>query len=191
MQNEIMDGVTMFRVDDNYRIRERIDSKHARWKDDGLVLTQGVARRFGDVSAVEQFREKTVETKERFSDFTVSEPVPEEMTFKELRHYIQKLERMGLDHTSYVVDLLAKIAFPLVNFILPLIGIPYALKTGRSSGIAAGVGLSIIIGFTYWITMAFNISLGHVGVLPPFLAAFGSNIIFALIGVVAIMNVKT
>jgi lipopolysaccharide export LptBFGC system permease protein LptF len=53
------------------------------------------------------------------------------------------------------------------------------------------VGISIIIGFLYWVTMAFNISLGHVGVLPPFLAAFGSNIIFGLVGLIALMSVKT
>jgi lipopolysaccharide export system permease protein len=98
---------------------------------------------------------------------------------------------MGLDYQRYVVDLAAKVAFPLVNLIFPLIGIPFGLKTGRSSGIASGVGISIIIGFLYWVTMAFNISLGHVGVLPPFLAAFGSNIIFGLVGLIALMSVKT
>ncbi|MBE9502612.1 MAG: LPS export ABC transporter permease LptG [Proteobacteria bacterium] len=189
--NGVMNGVTILRVDRDYKIVERIDSRQAKLENGLLTLTNGITRSFHDSLKYEQFKEKMLPTQEKFSDFTVSEPMPEEMTFKKLNKYIERLKKMGLDYTSYVVDLLAKIAFPLANFILPLIGIPFALKTGRSSGIAAGVGISIIIGFTYWITMAFNISLGHVGVLPPFLAAFGSNIIFALIGVVSIMSVKT
>jgi len=90
-----------------------------------------------------------------------------------------------------MVDLLAKIAFPLINFIFPLIGISFSLKTERNAGVASGVGLCIAIGFAYWIVMALSISLGHVGILPPILSAFGANIIFGLTGILLLLNVRT
>ena len=113
------------------------------------------------------------------------------MNFAELSKHIEKLKRMGLDYKRYMVDLMAKIAFPLVNFILPLIGIPFSLKTGRSAGMASGVGISIIIGFSYWVAMAFCVSLGHTGLLPPFIAAFGSNILFSIAGFISIIRIRS
>ncbi len=189
--NRRLHGVTILDVDDDFRITRRIDADSLQWEGDGWLLTGGIIRDFGGAVKVERFDKKKMVMDEKFSDFTVVSQKAEEMTFRELKRHIEKLKNMGLDHERYVVDLLAKISFPLVNVILPLIGIPFALKTGRSSGIASGVGLSIVIGFAYWVTMAFNVSLGHVGALPPFLAAFGSDIIFALAGLTAILNVKT
>lgn len=191
VKNKSLRGVTIYKMKENFKVSERIDTKEVKWVDKGWLLKEGIIRKFNSGLKVEEFKEKKIPLKEVFGDFTVISQTPEEMGFKELKKHIEKLDKMGLDSTRFVVDLLAKIAFPLVNFILPLIGIPYALKTGRSSGIAAGVGLSIVIGFAYWIIMAFNVSLGHVGALPPFLAAFGSNIIFALIGIISIMRVKS
>lgn len=188
---KVLRGLTIFRIDGDYRIRERIDAAKAQWKSGEWLLSNGITRSFDDTLRVDRFKNRRLQTQEKFSDFTVAEPTPEEMNFRELKEHMKKLKKMGLDYKSYLVDLMAKIAFPMVNFILPLIGIPFSLKTGRSAGIAAGVGLSILIGFGYWVIMAFNISLGHVGVLPPFLAAFGSNIIFGLIGIISIMSVKT
>ncbi len=66
----------------------------------------------------------------------------------------------------------------MVNFIMIFVGIPFALKTGRHGGIAAGVGLSVMIAFSYWIVFALTTSLGHSGILPPLIAASFPNILF-------------
>ena len=192
MSNKTLHGVTTFKLGQDYRVEERIDAKKAEWLEDHWNFKQGIIRLFknGRIS-VETFREKKFTFAETFSDFTVTVKTPEEMNFRELKTHIAKLSKMGLDYNLEMVDLLSKISFPLINIILPLIGIPFALKTGRIASIASGVGISIAIGFVYWIAMAFNISLGHAGALPPFLAAFGSNIIFALVGIIFIMSAET
>lgn len=191
VKKELLHNITIFTLDENYRLVTRIDAKKASWEGDHWQLSDGTRRQFLPDLKISYFDHYNFIGEETLDTFKVSEPEPEEMTFGELNQHIEKLKRMGLDYQRYVVDLAAKVAFPLVNLIFPLIGIPFGLKTGRSSGIASGVGISIIIGFLYWVTMAFNISLGHVGVLPPFLAAFGSNIIFGLVGLIALMSVKT
>jgi len=191
MEENLLRGVTILQLGEDHRIRRRIDAKKAQWKNKEWLFSDGIIRDFDNALKVEKFEEKVIDVEEKFSDFTVAIRSAEEMTFKELKKHIEKLKNMGLDYNRYMVDLMAKIAFPLVSFILPLLGIPFALKTGRSSGIAAGVGISIVIGFSYWVTMAFNISLGHAAILPPFLAAFGSNIIFTLAGIIALLSVKS
>ncbi|MDH3975153.1 MAG: LPS export ABC transporter permease LptG [Deltaproteobacteria bacterium] len=191
MEEKQLRGVTILQLGKDKKVKRRIDAKKARWDSGKWLFSEGVIRHFENSLKVETFREKEIPLEEKFSDFTVVVRSSEEMTFRELKKHIEKLKHMGLDYNRYMVDLMAKIAFPLVNFILPLLGIPFALKTGRSAGIAAGVGISIVIGFSYWVTMAFNISLGHAALLPPFFAAFGSNIIFTLAGIIALLNVKS
>lgn len=190
--DKTLHGVTTFKMGENYRVEERIDAKKADWLGDHWEFEKGIIRRFkNDKLSMEKFKKKEFTFAESFSDFTVTVKTPEEMNFQELRKHIDKLSSMGLNYNRQMVDMLSKISFPLINIILPLIGIFFALKTGRIASIASGVGISIAIGFAYWVTMAFNISLGHAGVLPAFLAAFGSNIIFALVGIVLILSVKT
>ena len=41
---------------------------------------------------------------------------------------------------------------------------------------------AMVIGFGYWVLSAFCVSLGHSGGLPPLLAAWLPNSIFAMIG---------
>lgn len=190
-EENLLRGVTILQLDKDRKVERRIDAKKARWDNGKWIFSEGVIREFDTTIKVETFHEKIIPMEEKFSDFTVIIRSAEEMTFQELKSHIEKLKNMGLDYNRYMVDLMAKISFPLVNFILPLLGIPFALKTGRSAGIAAGVGISIVIGFSYWVTMAFNISLGHAALLPPFLAAFGSNIIFTFAGIIALLNVRS
>jgi lipopolysaccharide export system permease protein len=194
-KKEMLYGITILQRDDNYAILRRIDAETATWKKDRWVFQEGTIRSFGkkftDSINVTSFEEQEIELEEKFSDLTVIVKSSEEMNFAELGRHIEKLKRMGLDYKKYMVDLMARIAFPLVNFILPLIGIPFSLKTGRSAGMASGVGISIVIGFSYWVAMAFCVSLGHTGVLPPFIAAFGSNIIFSIAGFISIMKIRS
>ena len=194
-KKEILYGITILQRDDNYAILRRIDAETATWKKDRWVFQEGTIRSFGrnfaDAIKVTSFEEQQIDLEEKFSDFTVIVKSSKEMNFAELSKHIEKLKRMGLDYKKYMVDLMAKIAFPLVNFILPLIGIPFSLKTGRSAGMASGVGISIVIGFSYWVAMAFCVSLGHTGLLPPFIAAFGSNIIFGIAGFISIIRIRS
>jgi lipopolysaccharide export system permease protein len=84
----------------------------------------------------------------------------------------------------------AKLALPFGAFVMVVLGIPFALKTGRSSGVAMGIGAGVAIGFAYFIINAAVQSYGRSGVLPPFVAAWGANVIFVLSGIWLSMTVK-
>jgi lipopolysaccharide export system permease protein len=46
----------------------------------------------------------------------------------------------------------------------------------------------MLVGFSYWIVLALTLSLGKSGVLPPILAAWAANGIFAGIGIVFFLS---
>jgi lipopolysaccharide export system permease protein len=113
------------------------------------------------------------------------------MGFRELRNYIRKIRQEGYDATRYETDLQGKIAFVFVSLILALIGVAFPMRSERSGGIAQGIGIGVIIGFSYWIVFAFMLSLGRSGTLPPAAAAWATNVILGIVAVVMFRRVNT
>jgi lipopolysaccharide export system permease protein len=71
-----------------------------------------------------------------------------------------------------------------------LIGIPFALKTGRSGGAALSIGISVMIGFVYGVTFYVFLSFGKSGVLSPVLSCWIPTILFGLAGIFTLMSVR-
>ncbi|MBN2061453.1 MAG: LptF/LptG family permease, partial [Deltaproteobacteria bacterium] len=89
----------------------------------------------------------------------------------------------------YLVDMNFKIAYPLISFVLAILGIPVALnlkKGGMPLAITAGIGLC----FLYMFMMSLSRSLGLAGVLPPIFSAWTANLIFVLFGIYLMMHVE-
>jgi len=84
----------------------------------------------------------------------------------------------------------SKLAQPLACFVMLLLAIPFALKTGRSGGAARGVATGVAIGFAYFIINTAVQSYGRSGILPPVVAAWGANFIFIMAGIWLAMTVK-
>ena len=150
-KNELF-GITYYEVRKPFRVSGRIEASKAVWKE-GRWLSEGATAwtftKEGEARerANQQLALTGLEEPEKLVNL---ENFQQNMGFFELWEYIRTLEKDGYETTKHWIDLWSKISFPLVNFIMALVGIPFALKTGRHSGIAAGVGLSIIIAFSYW-----------------------------------------
>lgn len=184
-------GVTIYYIGDGFSLSKRIEAKEAVW--------EGASWRFYDVREdifdnggimSNSYRELPVRFPETPETFGVEERDSEEMGFWELREYISKLRSEGYDSTRLVVDLYSKLSSPFTALVMAFLGIPFALKGGRSAGIAFGVGISVLIGFGYWLVMSFGLSLGRAEALPPLLSAWGANIVFGLTGILMMMKVE-
>jgi lipopolysaccharide export system permease protein len=112
------------------------------------------------------------------------------MTYAELLAYIREIQASGYDATRYKVDLYSKLSYPLLNVIMVLIGIPFAIKTGRSGGVALSIGVSVIIGFIYGIVFYVFISFGKSGILPPIFACWIPTFLFGLAGIFTLMSLR-
>ncbi|MBI4161206.1 MAG: LptF/LptG family permease, partial [Acidobacteria bacterium] len=102
----------------------------------------------------------------------------EQLSFPELREYIGQLRRGNFDVRELQVALQTKLSFPLIPAVLALIGVPFAFRAGRR-GTMVGLGLSLLLVLVYYAGFAVSTALGNAGYLPPFLAAWGPNLLFS------------
>lgn len=124
------------------------------------------------------------------SYFLKERKVPEQMSYRELGQYIEELEERDFDTVRFKVDLNYKLSFPLASLIMTLLGIPFAFSMGKR-GTLVGIGLSIVIAMIYWGGIGIFKSLGYLNYLDAFLAAWGPNLIFGLIGLYLLFTLRT
>jgi LPS export ABC transporter permease LptG/LPS export ABC transporter permease LptF len=113
-----------------------------------------------------------------------------QMSYSELKAYIDALQKKHFDVTSLTLDLYRKLSYPLVSFIMVLLGIPFSFMTGRK-GAFYGIGICIGLGILYWSTFELFGKLGDINRLSPMVAAWFPNLIFGLGGTWMMLRVKT
>ena len=176
----------------NGQLMRRIDAAEATWDGKRWVFSTGFLRTFleGGGEKVEPFGRMSVEgIPERPEDFAKETRQPDEMSYPELRSYVEKLRASGSRVSNYLVDLHLKLAFPLVNLIVVMIGAPIATRL-RMQSAALGFGLSVTISFLYYAFMRTGQALGHNGALPPYLAAWLGDLVFGAFGLVMMFQAQ-
>ena len=185
-------GVTLYFFDDDFHLFKRIDAKNAQWHNNQWVFREVFTRIFKrDKTVKTSFQQRAViPLKETPETFKQEIREPEEMSYLELKEYIEKTTREGYDITKYLADMYSKVSSPFINFIISLLGIPFAIRLGRHGGFALGVTFSFAVGFTYWVFFNICLALGHGGALPPFISAWIANVIFGMLGVYSLLQVR-
>jgi lipopolysaccharide export system permease protein len=185
-------GVTINYLDPQFQLSMRIDAKEAIWKDDRWELQDVLRTTFAgkEFPLFERLPTLAVDIAEKPEDFRVVQKSADQMGFRELRNFIRKLRQEGYDSTRYETDLHSKIAFVFVSLIVALIGFVFPMRSERSGGIAWGVGIGIIVGFSYYIVFSFSKSLGSSGTLPPVVAAWAANVILGVVALVMFRKVN-
>jgi lipopolysaccharide export system permease protein len=176
-----LEGITLYRFDTSgTRLVQRIDARSARFLRGRWDFFNVTVRGFlpdGSIKA-RSFPRLRLRRPERPGDISQYRERPEVMNFPALSEYVRKLRRSGFNPTSYMVDLQAKLSLPLLSFIVTLLAIPIAFRARSGSSVVASLGVSLSLGFVYYIVISIGISLGHAGKLPPYLAAWLPNVFF-------------
>jgi lipopolysaccharide export system permease protein len=169
----------------------RIDAAEASWDGARWVFSSGHLRTFdGGREQVRPFDRMAVNgIGERPPDFAKESRNPSEMNFLELWNYVRRLRASGARVANYLVDLQVKLAFPLVNLIVILIGAPLATRL-RMQSAALGFGLSIAISFGYYALLRTGQALGHSGALNPYVAGWLGDLVFGVVGAVMMAHAR-
>lgn len=191
-ENKVLKGMTLYEFNDQFRCVRRIDAREAKWSNGRWRFYDGAVRDFDEKGSIQVslFKEEDFTLPENWETFQRMERKSEEMSYTELQNYIQRIQSAGYDATRYQVDLYSKLSFPFLNLIMVLIGVPFALKTSRSGGVALSIGISVIIGFSYGLLFYVFLSFGKTGLLPPFLSSWIPTALFGLAGIFTLMSVR-
>jgi len=179
-QSKSLSGFLYFEVDREFRPVRRVEARQAVILPDGSwELHDGEERRLrNNAQEVERFRSRAFRFPETIAGFLDGETPPEEMTFAELSDYVRELRKKGYEARRHETDLHAKVSYPLLNVLIAMLAIPFALRGPRSGGIWRSIGLGLLVGFACWVVLSASLSLGKKGVLPPLLAAWLPGALF-------------
>ncbi|MPZ20951.1 MAG: LptF/LptG family permease [Luteitalea sp.] len=146
----------------------------------------------GSVSRYEAFNNRTlpIESPDYFTQEEVNADVAERLGYRDLARYITDLRTAGFNVASLAVQLHRKLAFPFVTVIMTLIAIPFAVTTGRR-GALYGIGAGIVLAIAYQTIQSAAAAVGSAGMLPPLLAAWAPNLLFASSAGYLLFTVRT
>ena len=112
------------------------------------------------------------------------------MSLREL-HSFAANENVGSRPVYYYETWFNKrLALPIMTLIMLLLAAPVAQSLRRQGGAGLGFMIGVGMGFLYFIADGILQSLGESGMLPPLLAAWSSVILFAAIGITALIKIE-
>jgi lipopolysaccharide export system permease protein len=192
-QDRSMNRLTVLALDRDFRPEERIDARRAQWTGERWEVSDAVVRDLrgpGPPRTTVSAR-MALPTPETLGDFMRLQKPADSMSFLELHDYVQKLRESGNRVGKYVVDMHARLSFPLVNAITALVAIPFALAAPRSGGRAVGVAGALVITVGYWLVHSMALAFAKADLLPPMLAAWTANIVFVGLGTALFLRART
>lgn len=195
---KVMVNPRVYELDCNtYAMTRMISAERARWepKLKRWVFQSGFRRDYKgfQVAEYDPFPDATrtfaelIETPDYFLQEFIQD---KQMNFHQLSTYVQNLQQSGLDTTRLQVQFHKKFAFPISAFVMALLSVPFAFLTGNR-GAMAGIGVSIAIAIGFWSVSSIIEQVGNVGQLPPAVAAWSPDALFALIGVWLLARLRT
>jgi LPS export ABC transporter permease LptF/LPS export ABC transporter permease LptG len=193
---QLFGGLSVFELDPaTFEIKRRIYAARAHWdsRQSLWILESGWLRDFenGQVSHYAPFLADALkELNEPPSYFNREVRQSYQMTWRELKQYINDLRQAGFDVARLSVQLQKKLSFPLIAPIIILLAIPFSILVGTRGavgGIATGVGIAIV----YWAASALTEAMGSVGQLPPLLAGWAPDTIFGFLGLYFFLKMPT
>jgi len=165
------------------KARRRIDAEEMQWDEEGWLLLSATDRTLteddGKLTTHPRMRLPTLTI--RPEDLTRVDKLPEQMSFLELSDYIERMRLVGGNASRWLVDLHLKIAFPFASLMMVWLGFPVAARTWRG-GKAIYIGLTLIIGFLFFVCVRSGQALGRSGDINSVLGAWGADALFFVIG---------
>ena len=114
-------------------------------------------------------------------DFYMTENTVETLTYDELNQLIDVQKMRGDANVKFaLIEKNTRFALPFSAFILTIMGVALSSKK-RRGGIGWNIGIGIALAFTYILFLRFSQMFVHTGTLPPVVALWLPNMVFAII----------
>ena len=114
-------------------------------------------------------------------DFYLTEKTVETLNYHELNQLIDTQRMRGDANVKFaLIEKNTRFALPFSAFILTIMGVALSSKK-RRGGIGWNIGIGIALAFTYILFLRFSQMFVHTDTLPPAIALWLPNVVFAVI----------
>lgn len=178
-----MERIIILEHDEKQNITKKIVANKGVYRDGLWRFYQSVTYNFDEnvqVRGEPQYSEEEImDISETPDDFLKQMLRPDFMNIAQLDDYIWRLSKSGATTAirNLKVDLYQRFTSPLTSIMIILLGIPFSMIMKRRATGLSSVGLSIMVGFLYYVLNAVSVALGKSGILMPALAVSLSHIV--------------
>lgn len=129
------------------------------------------------------------ELKETPSDFIRDKIRENEMNYEELKDGIAFMKRTGGEVKELMKTFYKRVAYPFAALIMALIGLALGSRFVRGAN-AVSVGLSVVIGYMYYIIMVVLEAVAQGGYISPILGAWLPNMLFISVAAISMYKAE-
>jgi len=172
-----MTGIIILEHDVRQNITKKIVANRGFYSDGVWKFFQCLTYTFdedGQLTIDPQYLdEEVMAISETPEEFIHQRQTTDYMNIADIKGYIMRLSKSGATTVirNLYVDLYQRFTAPLTSLIIILLGIPFSLKIRRKATGFSSLGLSLIMGFLYYVFNAISVALGKAGILAPLVAA--------------------
>jgi lipopolysaccharide export LptBFGC system permease protein LptF len=192
----VFGNLTVFEFDPaNFTLERRIHADTVHWDPaaSGWIFENGWQRSFSGATlgAYQPFTVATFpEVREQPTYFDKKDTPSDEMSYADLSRYIADLKQSGFDTIKLRVQLQNKLAVPIITLVMAILAVPFAVTIGKRAGLV-GVATAIGVAVAYWAVAGVFSSMGNIATLPPLLAAWSPDVLFAFVGSYLLLRTPT
>lgn len=194
LSTNTMEGIIILEHDEKQNITKKIVANKGVYTDGLWRFYQSITYNFDENVQIKEepqyTEEEIMNIPETPHDFLNQMLRPDYMTISQLDKYMWRLSTSGATTVirNLKVDLYQRFTSPMTSLIIILLGIPFSVMMKKRATGLSSVGLSLILGFLYYVLNAVSIALGKAGILMPVMAVSLSHIIGFLTALYFIHN---
>jgi len=192
MKQRKLNNLTVYELGEDNGVKTEMFASHATWVGNNWSLKNGMVRDFADgrTPKLTKFEDKEIFVPEDPQLLADTGSKPAEMTYLTLAKLVKHRKELGKVVRKEQVEMQHKLAYPFTSLAMVLIAAPLAIWFGKS-GLFAGFAITLLLNFIDWgVAIATFEALGANGKLPPVVACWAANVIFAIAGGVLIWKIE-
>jgi len=188
----VMENIVILEHDNKQNLIKKIVANKGVYEDGIWRFYQSITYNYNRNGQVidepQYFEEEIVVIPEAPQEFLSQRQRSEFMNIIELEEHLWKLSKSGASTVirNLKVDYYQRFTYPFTALISILLGIPFSLKMKKRATGLSSIGLSIMVGFLYYVLNAVGLALGKAGILIPVLAVSSSHLLGLIASIVMI-----
>jgi lipopolysaccharide export system permease protein len=184
-----VNNVIVFEQDEKQNILAKIVANSGQYKEGRWIFYDCITYKYGLENQLEGEPEyaqaKIMNFKDTPEDIERQQIQINYMNIQQLKDYRKRLERSNATAVlrSFDVEIQKRLAYPLSVIVLMFVSIPFSLSVRKKGQVIASLGVSIGLGFFYYVLNSVSIAFGKENILPVILSAWLANITFFILGI--------